>query len=413
MAVEITIPRLGWSMDEGTFGEWLIADGEFVEPGDPIFTLESEKSVQEVESVDGGILRLVPEGPQEGDIVTVGTLIAYLLEEDEDMPVATVTGVESPSSSTTVEQVKASDVVDTPQRLVASFATDVEASLAAADRKNGRGGTPAISPRAARLAQQLGIDWSELKGSGKTGRIRECDIRAVLQSTDASDSSGRNQSVRTVIAKRMLHSVQNTAPVTLTSRADATHLVKLRQQFEASGSSPVPAYHDILMKLTGLVLRRHPNMNCQWTDDGIVQPDGIHIGLAVDTEVGLLVPVVTNADQSSLSELASQTSSLIERARQRRCSAAELSGGTFTITNLGAFGIDEFTPIINTPQTAILGIGAVRREAVVLEGDRIEARDQIILSLTFDHQAVDGAPAAAFLQMICQAIESPSAWLID
>jgi pyruvate dehydrogenase E2 component (dihydrolipoamide acetyltransferase) len=407
MAVEITIPRLGWSMDEGTFGEWLKADGDFVEPGDPIFTLESEKSVQDVESVDGGFLRLVPDGPQEGDIVTVGTLIAFLLEEGEEMPDVPSAGVDSGSSSATAEQ------VEPPQVVAVNAAGDAESSSASAGRKIGRGGSPSISPRAARLARQLGVDWSGLKGSGKSGRIRECDIRAVRQSTDVSDSSVPNQSVRAVIAKRMLHSVQNTAPVTLTSRADATHLVSLRQQFKASGSSPVPAYHDILMKLTGLVLRRHPRMNCQWTDGGIVQPDGIHIGLAVDTDAGLLVPVVANADQWSLSELASQTSGLIERARQRKCSAAELSGGTFTITNLGAFGIDEFTPIINTPQTAILGIGAIRREAVVLDDDRIEARDQITLSLTFDHQVVDGAPAAAFLQMICQAVENPSAWLID
>jgi pyruvate dehydrogenase E2 component (dihydrolipoamide acetyltransferase) len=399
MAVEITIPRLGWSMDEGTFGEWLIADGETVEPGDPIFTLESEKSVQDVESVDGGILRLVPNGPQEGDIVTVGTLVGFLLEENEEMP-ATV-------------DVEATSPTEELQVPADASVPDTEANSASPASKNGRGGSPAISPRAARLARQLGVDWSNLKGSGKTGRIRECDIIADAQSAVASDSASQHQSVRTAIAKRMLHSVQNTAPVTLTSRADATHLVSLRQQFKASGSSPIPAYHDILMKLTGLVLRRHPNMNCQWTDDGIVQPDGIHIGLAVDTQAGLLVPVVTNADQSSLSELASQTATLIERARQRKCSAAELTGGTFTITNLGGFGIDAFTPIINTPQTAILGIGAIRREAVVLDDDRIEARDQITLSLTFDHQVVDGAPAAAFLQMVCQAIENPSAWLID
>ena len=211
----------------------------------------------------------------------------------------------------------------------------------------------------------------------------------------------------------MLHSTQNTAAVTLTSRADATNLVSLRQQFKTSGNTPVPGFHDILIKLTGLTLRRHPQMNCLWTDEGVVQPDGIHIGLAVDTEAGLLVPVVTNADQSSLSEISTRTTSLIDRARQRKCSAAELNGGTFTITNLGAFGIDAFTPIINTPQTAILGIGTIRREAVVLDDDRIAARDQMTLSLTFDHQAVDGAPAAAFLQTICQAIENPSAWLID
>jgi len=397
MAIEITIPRLGWSMDEGTFGEWLIGDGDVVEPGDPIFTLESEKSVQEIESVDGGILRLVPGGPEEGDVVTVGTLVGFLLEENEELPVAT-------ESSTAEAQ-------------SVSAAPDTKSLIKTTNHKRTSHSKPTISPRAARLAKQLGIDWADIKGSGKTGRIRERDIMAVSQSAgasaDASSSPGRNGSVRSVIAKRMLHSAQNTAAVTLTSRADATNLVSLRQQFKSSGNTPVPAYQDILIKLTGLVLRRHPNMNCLWSDEGMIQPDGIHIGIAVDTEAGLLVPVVTNADQSSLSEISMRTKSLIDRARQCKCSAAELSGGTFTITNLGAYGIDAFTPIIDTPQTAILGIGAIHREPVVLDGDVIAARDQMTLSLTFDHQVVDGAPAAAFLQTICQAIENPSAWLID
>ena len=393
MAIEITIPRLGWSMDEGTFGEWLIADGDVVEPGDPIFTLESEKSVQEIESVDGGILRLVPDGPEEGDTVRVGTLVGFLLEENEEMPVAaessTAAGQSAPAAPDTECQTR-TDVPEQSSR-----------------------GKAAISPRAKRLAKVLGLDWSGIKGSGKTGRIRERDIVAASKSNGETSSSIPNGSVRSVIAKRMLHSAQNTAAVTLTSRADATNLVSLRQQFKTSGNTPVPAYHDILIKLTGLALRRHPAMNCLWSDEGMIQPDGIHIGLAVDTESGLLVPVVTNADQCSLSEISTQTTSLIDRARQRKCSAAELSGGTFTITNLGAFGVDAFTPIINTPQTAILGVGKIRREAVVLDEDRILARDQMTLSLTFDHQAVDGAPAAAFLQTICQAVENPSAWLID
>ncbi|NQV24098.1 MAG: 2-oxo acid dehydrogenase subunit E2 [Rhodopirellula sp.] len=399
MAIEITVPRLGWSMDEGTFGEWLKVDGEFVEPGEPIFTLESEKSVQEVESVDGGFLRLCPDGPQEGDTVTVGTLIGFLLEENEDMPVASGVATAPPAAPAAVSPAMCAEV-------------EQEERSTSPNHKEPGNRTLAISPRAARLARQLGIDWSGIKGSGKTGRIRERDIVAVSQSKSATSSSGRNGSVRSVIAKRMLHSAQNTAAVTLTLRADATNLVSLRQQFKASGSHPVPAYHDILMKLTGLALRRHPNLNCLSSDDGIIQPDGIHIGLAVDTETGLLVPVITNADGSSLSDLATRTARLIERARQRKCSAAELTGGTFTITNLGAFGIDAFTPIINAPQTAILGIGAIRREATVLDDDRIVARDQLTLSLTFDHQVVDGAPAAAFLQTLCQAIENPSAWLI-
>ena len=210
----------------------------------------------------------------------------------------------------------------------------------------------------------------------------------------------------------MLHSVQTTAPVTLTTRVDATNLVSLRQQFKSGNAAIVPSYHDIIAKLATGALRRHPIMNCQWQDGEIVEPDGVHIGIAVDTKAGLLVPVIRDCDRLSLSDVARRSSDLITRARERRCSADELSGGTFSITNLGAFGIDAFTPIINTPQTAVLGIGAIRREAVVLQDDRIEPRDLLTLSLTFDHQVVDGAPAAQFLQDLANSIENPAAMLL-
>ena len=411
MAVEITIPRLGWSMDEGIFGEWLIADGEFVEAGAAIFTLESEKALQEVESVDAGILKILSSGPREGDTVAVGTLLAYLLEDGEPVPTGTViesAGDASVPSTIDEEPPAASATTGSTSTLPEQDAANV--SRREAD------GLPAISPRAARLARELGIDWSGLNGSGRTGRIRECDIRAA-----ASQRTGEGQSAigtrigatRRIIAERMLASVRATAPVTITKRVDATHLVGLREQYKTSGHQLVPAYHDIIAKLTAITLRQFPVMNCQWTEDGLVQPDGIHIGLAVDTEAGLLVPVIRNADQLALLDLATKSHRVIERARQRACTASELSGGTFTITSLGQFGIETFTPIINTPETAILGLGAIRREAVVLDDDRIVPRDRLPLSLTFDHRVTDGAPAARFLQQLCIAIENPGACLIQ
>jgi pyruvate dehydrogenase E2 component (dihydrolipoamide acetyltransferase) len=175
----------------------------------------------------------------------------------------------------------------------------------------------------------------------------------------------------------------------------------------------VPAYHDIVAKLAAVALRRHPLLNCQWLDGDFVEPDGIHIGIAVDTEAGLLVPVIRDCDCLSLTELARRSGDLVARARARRCSPGDLSGGTFSITNLGAFGIDAFTPIINSPQAAVLGIGAIRREPVVLEDDRIEPRDQLTLSLTFDHQVADGAPAASFLRDLVTSLENPAAALIS
>jgi len=393
--MEITIPRLGWSMDEGTFGEWLKSDGDFVEAGDALFTLESEKALQEVESIDEGYLHIVPDGPQEGDTVTVGALLGWLLAEGQSPP--TVQPQNNPNASEAIPAQQSS--IET-ESIATSFAND-------------RRQTPTISPRAARVARELGVDWTKLVGSGRTGRIRECDVRAVSTSQPASLSATPLGNLRRTIAKRMLESARTTAPVTLTSRVDATNLVALREQFKASSQNgPTPAYHDIIAKLVALALEQHPVMNSRWTDEGVVQPEGVHIGLAVDTADGLVVPVIPHVGRLTLRELAAQSRALIERAKNRTCSAADLRDGTFTITNLGSLGIDAFTPIINTPETAILGLGAIRREAVVLAENRIEPRDRLTLSLTFDHRVTDGAPAARFLQHLCEGIENPAPWLM-
>ena len=418
MAIEITIPRLGWSMDEGTFGEWLKSDGEFVEFGEPVFTLESEKALQEVESVDEGTLHIIPDGPQEGDTVTVGTLLGYLLEDGEEQPDVTATattadqvaGTSTESVAATTTSTGANGNGSTPTRESAAPAAAVQSI----PRRNSSPDLPKISPRAARVADELGVDWSRLSGSGSTGRIREADVRAAAASGSAPGQVAASAVVgsRKLIAERMLHSAQSTAPVTLTSKVDATNLVSLRQQFKAAGGDCIPTFNDIILKLTAAALQQHPVMNQVWTDDGLQPGDGIDIGLAVDTDAGLVVPVVRGVDSLSLSDIASSTADLVERARQRTIAVDEMQGGSFTITNLGAFGVDAFTPIINWPQTAILGVGAIRRETFVDDDDQMAPRDFLTLSLTFDHQATDGAPAARFLRSLAEGIENPAPLLI-
>jgi pyruvate dehydrogenase E2 component (dihydrolipoamide acetyltransferase) len=191
--------------------------------------------------------------------------------------------------------------------------------------------------------------------------------------------------------------------------------VNLRNQFKAvagPSTEPVPSYTDFLVKLTALVLQQHPVLNSYWADDRIIPQGGIHIGIAVDTEAGLLVPVVRDVPTLPLKQLAERTRDLFERARQRKLTAEEMQGGTFTVTNLGAFGIDAFTPIINVPQCAILGIGRIQRRPVVRD-EQIVIRDEITLSLTFDHRVVDGVPAARFLQTVSGLIENPGPGLIS
>ncbi|MBI1918397.1 MAG: 2-oxo acid dehydrogenase subunit E2 [Planctomycetes bacterium] len=218
---------------------------------------------------------------------------------------------------------------------------------------------------------------------------------------------------RRIIAERMLASLRATAPVALTTTADATNLANLRAQFKAAARSSevVPGYTDFLVKLCAVALRDHPMLMARWDGDHLIVPEGIHIGIAVDTEAGLLVPVLRDVPSLGLRQLAARTRELTERARAGQLTAEEMSGGVFTISNLGSFGIDTFTPIINYPECAILGVGRLRRQPEVVE-ERVVARDVVSLSLTFDHRTVDGAPAARFLDALRKCIENPAPWLV-
>lgn len=398
MAIEITIPRLGWSMEEGTFLGWLKQDGEFVKSGDLLFTLESEKAAQEIESLDAGILRIPPSAPQAGDIVKVGQRLGFLVEEGEMLPDSTSSAPGAPPIAMEKAPVK----------------------IPPAPAPQARTHTPA-SPRARRAAAKLAVDLATLQATGNGGRIRERDVRHAAALPSGNGNAERSPlsceipitSLRRTIAERMIHSLRNTAPVTLTCRADATNLVGLRNQFKAAGGDAiVPSFTDIIAKLTAVALQRHPLLAARWEGDRILLPGALHIGIAVDTEHGLLVPVIRNVPDLTLPALARCSQELIAATRARRVKAEDLQGGVFTITNLGSFGIEGFTPIINFPETAILGLGAIRREPVALDDGTLTSREQLTLSLTFDHRVVDGGPAARFLQTLRLGIENPFAWLL-
>jgi pyruvate dehydrogenase E2 component (dihydrolipoamide acetyltransferase) len=246
-----------------------------------------------------------------------------------------------------------------------------------------------------------------LHGSGRGGRIRERDVRAAAVPDNAPFSPTRR-----LIAERMLTSARSTAAVTLTTSAVAANLVNLRGQFQAAAAKePVPSYTDFLVKLTAVALREHPLLNASWAGEKIVASPGIHIGIAVDADAGLLVPVLRDVPNLGLREIVARSRDLVERARQGKLRAEDMQGGTFTVTNLGAFGVDAFTPIINYPQCAVLGVGRIQRRPAV-EGDRVIAREEVTLSLTFDHRIVDGAPAARFLQTLSRLVENPGPALV-
>ena len=445
MAQEIIIPRLGWSMEEGTFVAWLKSEGDFVKRGDALFELEGEKATQEIEAVDEGVLRIPLTGPKPGSVHKVGAIIGYLVGANDSIP-----ALANPSQQTNTEVVNEADsLVASPSVRQLARKVGIELSKVKGTGPRGRilqedvhqakvifsenAQEPVISnvskmssqqvasPRARRLASSLGIDWKLLIGSGAGGRIRECDVKAASTNLPSDiTSAGKAQRIpiskkRRLIAQRLVASRQLTVPVTLTTKADATNLVNLRNQFKSTnGTHPIPSFQDIITKLVAEVLKQHMFLAGRWDEDAIVLPahHELHIGMAVDTEDGLLVPVIRNVAGLTLRDVAAQSKSLVQQAREGKITAAQMQGGVFTITNLGAFGIDSFTPVINYPEAAILGLGAIRKEPVFLDDGQVVAQLQLALSLTFDHRIVDGAPAARFLQALVSAISNPSAFLL-
>jgi pyruvate dehydrogenase E2 component (dihydrolipoamide acetyltransferase) len=404
-------------MDVGTFAGWLKQDGAQVREGDALFVLESDKAAQEIEALDAGILRIGSDAPMPGDEVRVGQVLAYLVVEGE---VAPAVGGAAP----VVAGARAEPVAGpAARRLARSLGVDLGrvggsgAGGRITEADVSRHGTtsrarPISSPRARRVAQELGVDWTGLTGSGRNGRIRESDVRAA-----AGKSDGRlipHTPIRRTIAARMLAGVTQAAPVTLTTKVHATDLVNLRNQFKVAATSAddiVPSFTDLIMKLTAAALQKHPLLLAQWRDDGLFRPERFDLAFSVDTEAGLLVPVVRGVDRLTLRQVAVQTRQLISLARSRKLTAEQMRDATFTITNLGGLGIDAFTPIIPLPQCAVLGIGRIVREPVVRH-DQIVPGDVLTLSLTFDHRILDGAPAARFLQTLGGGIERPGPWLI-
>lgn len=400
MPINITLPRLGWSMEEGKFLTWLKKDGDSIKEGDPLFTLESDKAAQEVEAIDSGLLHIAPDGPRPGDVIRVGHVLGYLLAEGESAPVSNQ------------PEIKTSQLSEPPQsgenKLIHSSAPILLPTKIGTE-------TPA-SPRARRAAKEHRVDLATLAPTGKGGRIRECDVLAAATSTLIT---GMKQvpltPMRRTIAARLMHSSQTTVPVTITARCDATALLAFRQQLKSLSSSlqnAIPTINDIFVKLTAAALREHPMLAATWAEDHLLLPESIHLGIAVDTEAGLLVPVIRDVGTSTLTQIAVQSQKLIAAARAGQLAAADMQGACFTLSNLGSLGVEAFTPVINPPESAILGIGAIVREAVPLDDGTFTARDRLTLSLTFDHRVNDGAAAARFLQTLRHLIEHPLLGLV-
>jgi len=434
-AYKVVIPQLGLTMQEATITEWLYEDGAWVEKGEPLFLLENEKSVVEVEAPASGQLR-IQIGPGE----TVPVLHAVGLIEGAQ-------GVADHHTASIIED--DSEVIDRKpktgerkpvSRLPSSvrIAVSPRARLAARekgldlDQVEGTGIRGMItirdledlvtageqvtlaSPIARKMAQAEQVDISGLKGSGPRGMIMRQDIETEMKAVKATptpDNLSGLTGLRAIIAERLSQSWQQSPHVTLTIEIDATNLAALRKGLNEntaaeSGGSKI-SFTTLIIKLVGQVLKNYPYMNARLTPNGIESLPDVNIGFAVDTDRGLMVPVMRSVDQKPLDDMQNELEQLVERARQGRSTLEDLSDGTFSITNLGAYEIDAFTPIINPPECAVLGVGRIHPRPVGLDGE-IVLREMMVLSLTFDHRLVDGAPAARFLQALKHVIEEPN-----
>jgi pyruvate dehydrogenase E2 component (dihydrolipoyllysine-residue acetyltransferase) len=401
MAFEVVLPRLGWNMEEGTLTGWRKHDGDSVKAGEVLFEVESDKAVQEVEALESGVLRIPDDSPAPGTTVTVGTVIAYLVQPGEQMPSksAPIAAARDVSAQVTPRPSASSRVTPGASASARVPTAPVPSTQGPPGPAPGRR-HPAISPRAKRVAAELRVEWMRLRGSGSTGRIVERDVRTAAAGTPAG-------------AAAMSASARTPAPVTLTTEADASEMVRLRRHFTSSSASVVPSCADFVLKAAAFALQEHPDLNARFEQGSIVRPEEVHIGIALDAEEGLLVPVVHDVQSRTLMEIARETADLIERARSGGLRPEELGGGTFSIIDLGLYEIDAFTPVINLPECAVLGVGRIVARQVVVDAEAgtTAIRSMAALSLTFDQRLVESAPAARFLQRVKQCVEAPYLWL--
>jgi pyruvate dehydrogenase E2 component (dihydrolipoamide acetyltransferase) len=455
MITEIILPKLGQTMEEGTIVEWLKQEGDAVHRDDILFTVETDKAVMEVEAAANGFLRkiLVPTGQTIPVLATVA-LLTTTADEDISGYRATAALAGEAAALWPVQELGISPLATLgagsvrPGRLFVSPRARKTAQEKGIDLSpvtgTGAGGriverdvlsfvaaqAPALpaakaTPLAAKVAQALGVDLAAVPGTGVSGRIMKADMEAAVLTTQAAPTLPAGlltaesipvAGLRRIIAERMATSHQTTARVTLVAEIDATALAEGREQLKAAVESEwgfAPGYNDLLGLIVARALREFPYMNARLSADSqiIERLPYVNLGMAVDTERGLLVPVIRNADQKGLRAFGAEFRTLVERARLGKSLPDDLSGGTFTITNLGMYDIDAFTPIINLPEAAILGAGRIQAKPVVY-GGQIVARQMWVLSLSFDHRLVDGAPAARFLQWIKRLVENPYLLLV-
>jgi pyruvate dehydrogenase E2 component (dihydrolipoamide acetyltransferase) len=412
MAIEVIMPKVDMVMDNGTFVEWLKEEGDTVKKGDPIFIVLTDKANIEVESPGSGILAGLTAKPD--DVIPVTEVIAYILEPGELLPQkATVAPVVVAAESAPI-------ALDTPQP--APVVTQAE---------NGTGKVRA-TPAARRMAAELGVDLSQVAGTGANGRVHKANVLVFVdqQPVTSAQLPGPMTSVpalniplpdarqketvpfagpRKIIAERLSYSAFTAPHINLSLRIDMTEAARLRSRVKElieKKTGRTPSFTAIVARAVASVLPNHPFLNASLNGDKIIIWEDVHLGIATSMEDYLIVPVIKEAQNKNLEQIVADMGSLVERARTKRLAPTEMSGSTFTISNLGMFGIETFTAIINPPESAILAVGAIVDTPVNGESG-MELRPMMNVTIAVDHRVVDGAAAARFLAELKTTLENP------
>lgn len=417
MAYELKMPQLGLTMETGTIGEWLKAEGDPVSVGDPLVQIETDKLTNDVESEVSGILLKIVASP--GEELPVQAVLAYIGEPGEtiETPSATDTGEASGKGEETLPEEKNEEAVSkTVER--------------------GSGGRIKISPLARKTARRMGVDYTGLTGSGPGGRIIQKDIlqaekNAKPAKEDNAAKAAKSGSVpaelsfenvglpmmdgdevikltgmRKTVAARMYKSTSEIPSVTTTVKADVTELWKLRKQINQEMDVHY-SINDYILKATAKTLRNHKKLLTAWDGNQIIQRAHVNLGMAVALETGLIVPVIRDADRLAVSDISAQAKELALKAREGRLTPEEYQDSTFSVSNMGMYGVESFTPVINQPDAAILGVCAIQDELALNTEGEVELHKVMRLSMTWDHRLMDGTDAAAFQADLRALLENP------
>jgi pyruvate dehydrogenase E2 component (dihydrolipoyllysine-residue acetyltransferase) len=431
---EITMPRLSDTMEEGTLATWLKQPGDQVHRGDVLAEIETDKATMELESFEEGVLERILV--QEGETVPIGQPIAVV--GSGDGAAAAPAAPAAPSPAETASRIETAPEVETPAPPPPAAPAPAPAAPAAPPTAPATGGPVKASPMARAIARDLGIDLATVTGTGPGGRVVKADVEALtagdggraapaapapaaaparpapapapVPAPAAADDVEEVPltNMRRTVARRLVESMQSAPHFYLTIQVEVDALLELRGELNRrlADEGVKLSVNDLLVKACAVTLRAHPDINASWAGDKILRHRRINVGIAVAVEGGLIVPVVRDTDQKSVSQISREAKALAERARAGKLRPDEFTGGTFTVSNLGMFGIDQFTAVINPPEAAILAVGTTSPEPVVRDG-RLATRQRMKLTMSIDHRAVDGATGAQFLADLKRVLEEP------